>query len=377
MAATGDMSPAAGRALAIVTDRIEGALARRGGLIAEAVRRGAVVHVIGPQAPQSHADALRAVGAETHSISDLQASGPLGARTRRRAIEAVLDRLAPSAALTMGPLAALPGAAATARTGVGRIVVDGAGLGAGSLGLGPSPSWFSRQRARASLARAAALILDNVMDERTLAPLGLVPPTTRILRMAAGGADTTGTEAAPLPPTGPQQGAVALLVATGSSVEQDRAELALYRRACERARIAMTEAAPARAAPEFRVFGESDPSTLPWAWAEAMAEAHVVVIAGAEPAMPQALVDALALGRPVIAARAPDRHLLIDEHVNGAMFEPGDAEDLARALILMLARPAELAAMARASRLKAERHLDRRPINGELLEILGFPPRSG
>lgn len=373
MAATAT-TPTATRDLAIVTDRMEPVLAIRRGFIAEAVRRGARVHVLGPAAPASHLDALRAAGAEPHAVPLADASGSLGARGRRRAIEAVLDRLAPTAALTMGPLAALAGAAASGRTGVRHTIVDVAGLGL--LGIGARPSWLARQRARTSLARASAVIVDNEGEARALDGLGVLAAATRVVVLAAGGADVIGIEAAPLPPIGAESGPVALLIATGQSAERDRAEVALYRRAADRALGAIAEAVPGRTPPRLAIFGESGAATLPWAWHEAIDASHVVVIAGTEPAMPQALVDALAHGRAVIAARAPDRHRLIDEYVNGTMFEPGDAEDLARALILVLSRPAEIAAMARASRLKAERRLDARAINGELLELLGFPPRS-
>lgn len=374
MATASDIAAPSGRALAIVTDSLEAALARRRGFIAEAAKRGARVHMLGPPAPASLVDAVRAAGAEPHAIPQIDAAGPLGARVRRRAIETTLERVAPTAALTMGALAAVPGAAAAARTRVRHIVIDATGLAA--LGLGRAPSWLARTRTRASLSRIAALIVDNDAEARAIAALGLLPAAARVLVTAAGGSDVARIAAAPLPPIDAAAGPVALLIATGTGAATDRAEVELYRRAADMARKAITDAAPARPAPQFRIFREDDASVMPWEWHDAIAASHVVVVAGREPSMPQPLVDALAHGRPVIAARAPDRHRIVDEHVNGCLFEPGDAADLARVLILCLSRPAELSAMARASRLKAERRLDARAVTGELLEILGFAPRS-
>jgi glycosyltransferase involved in cell wall biosynthesis len=84
------------------------------------------------------------------------------------------------------------------------------------------------------------------------------------------------------------------------------------------------------------------------------------------------LLTALASGRPVIATRGPGRTLLIDEHVNGCLVAPCDGGELSAAVQLLARRPELLAAMGRASRLKAERQLDARPINGVLLAALGL-----
>lgn len=87
----------------------------------------------------------------------------------------------------------------------------------------------------------------------------------------------------------------------------------------------------------------------------AIANSHVLVLASHHDGMPRELLNALALGRPIIAADLPGPREAIDQIVNGCLFEPGNAESLASACASFASRPNLFPAMARASRLKAER----------------------
>ncbi|MEL6374154.1 MAG: glycosyltransferase [Pseudomonadota bacterium] len=98
--------------------------------------------------------------------------------------------------------------------------------------------------------------------------------------------------------------------------------------------------------------GDVDPDTI-------LANTHVVVHpSGYGEGHAKMLSYAMARGRPVIASWTRAARDLIDERVNGCFVPPGDAGSLKRAMASFLRRPELLAAMARASRAKAERMAD-------------------
>jgi glycosyltransferase involved in cell wall biosynthesis len=102
----------------------------------------------------------------------------------------------------------------------------------------------------------------------------------------------------------------------------------------------------------------------------ALAQGHVIVHAGWVGELPRVLLQALAVGRPLIATNRPGANTTVDERVNGILVAPRDAGALADAMESCLQHPDLLPAMARASRAKAERRFDMRPINRALLHAL-------
>jgi glycosyltransferase involved in cell wall biosynthesis len=63
-----------------------------------------------------------------------------------------------------------------------------------------------------------------------------------------------------------------------------------------------------------------------------LAAADVVLLASKEEGMPNALLEAMAAGRPVVAARAGGVPELVSQGATGLMVEPGDVEGIALAL---------------------------------------------
>lgn len=94
-----------------------------------------------------------------------------------------------------------------------------------------------------------------------------------------------------------------------------------------------------------------------------MARTHVFVFPALGDAVPQALVEAVAMGRPIITSTARGCRVAVSEGVNGMIVPPGDANALAGAMARLLLRPDLIPSMSRASRQLAEREFDSRRIN--------------
>lgn len=101
---------------------------------------------------------------------------------------------------------------------------------------------------------------------------------------------------------------------------------------------------------------QTDPRAL-------MARTHVFVFPARGDIVPQALVEAVAMGRPIITSTARGCRVAVSEGVNGMIVPPGDANALAGAMARLLQRPDLIPSMSRASRQLAETEFDCRRIN--------------
>jgi glycosyltransferase involved in cell wall biosynthesis len=101
-----------------------------------------------------------------------------------------------------------------------------------------------------------------------------------------------------------------------------------------------------------------------------IARTHVFVFPARGDIVPQALVEAVAMGRPVITSNSRGCRVAVSEGGNGMIVPPGDAGALAGAMTRLLVRPDLIPSMARASRELAESQFDSRRINELLLAAL-------
>jgi glycosyltransferase involved in cell wall biosynthesis len=81
------------------------------------------------------------------------------------------------------------------------------------------------------------------------------------------------------------------------------------------------------------------------------------------------LLEAFAVGVPVIAARIGAAAALVEDGVTGLTFEPGDHAALAAQLAWAQAHPAEMAAYGQAARKRFEAHYTADASHRRLLEI--------
>jgi glycosyltransferase involved in cell wall biosynthesis len=101
-----------------------------------------------------------------------------------------------------------------------------------------------------------------------------------------------------------------------------------------------------------------------------MARTHVFVLPARGDAIPYALIEAIAMGRPIITSTSRGCRVVVREAGNGLLVPAGDAGALAGAMARLLQRPDLIPSMARASRELAESQFDSRRINSLLLSAL-------
>lgn len=90
--------------------------------------------------------------------------------------------------------------------------------------------------------------------------------------------------------------------------------------------------------------------------------ADVVVLPSYREGTPRALLEAMAMSRPLLTTDVPGCREVVDDQVNGMLVPVKDASALARALQSMLECPERLVHMGQASRHKAEQEFDERTV---------------
>ncbi len=355
----------------------------RGSLIAYLGERGHKVLCLAPRNPPddatgAHVGRLEALGAECRSY-------PLHSRELHlvadsRTVFALARKLAewsPHAVLAYQPKPMLLGAFAARRARVPRIVLLVSSLGP-ELGARDGPGWRWRWLARTAFRASDAAVFHNPWDERQMRDFGLLPMVVATRVVPGAGVDLDYHAARPLPPF--RHGLTFLMLAP---LQREKGVLA-FCTAARQVRAWHPEARFILAGPDG-----SGPGALTRGDLDAFAgcvevrgdhedvrplfaEAHVAVLASIREGMSRALLEALANARPIIATDVPGCRETVDERINGILVPPQDADALASAMQHMIRRRELLPAMARASRLKAERLFDVRYVNAALAALMGL-----
>lgn len=345
-------------------------------LIGEMISRGHRVLVVAPEFSGADVRALTQLGVE-HAAFVPEASG-LKLFADWKSIGALKQLLAdwsPHVVVATGGQTMVYGALAAKSVGIGRIVLIVDGLPehrfTGALAADEMPAWRYGQALRA----ADAAVFHNRDDLALLKKLGLVSGALSVTVVPGSGVDLERHALLPLPPLG--QGLVFLMIANldwrRGVEEYCEAAAALRRRApSSRCLLAVLPDEGAKAIDMADLERRADVEYVGLAeeHTELLKEAHVFVYPGCAEGMPQPLLQALAVGRPILTTNVAGCRETVDERVNGCLVPPRDAEALAEAMESFLRRPDLIPAMARASRAKAERFATVAAVRRSMMDVL-------
>jgi len=100
-----------------------------------------------------------------------------------------------------------------------------------------------------------------------------------------------------------------------------------------------------------------------------IAQADVVVLPSYREGTPRALLEAAAMGKPLITTNAVGCREVVEDGVNGLRVPVRDANALAQAMRYMIAFPAVRERMGKAGREKMEREFDERLVLEKTLQL--------
>jgi glycosyltransferase involved in cell wall biosynthesis len=103
-----------------------------------------------------------------------------------------------------------------------------------------------------------------------------------------------------------------------------------------------------------------------------IAAAHVVVLPSYHEGLPRAVLEAMAMARPIIATDVPGCRETVRPGENGWLVPVRDGRALAKAMLDAVACPEDLAPMGAASRRLAEERFDVHRVNEVIMDALGL-----
>jgi glycosyltransferase involved in cell wall biosynthesis len=228
---------------------------------------------------------------------------------------------------------------------------------------------------RLALARADCIVFLN-SDNRDVFAGARIAPADRCAVVDGAGVDTESFSPAPFPPGPPVFLTIARLL--GDKGLREFAEAARRVRARYPAAV-------------FRLVGPPDdsPDGIPLSevrgWASNgvveyegaatdvrphLADCHVYVLASHHEGMPRTVLEAMAMGRPILTTDAPGCRETVIPGENGFLVPPGDAAALAERMAWFIENPDRLAPMGERGRAIAVERFDVSRINERMMAIL-------
>jgi glycosyltransferase involved in cell wall biosynthesis len=100
-----------------------------------------------------------------------------------------------------------------------------------------------------------------------------------------------------------------------------------------------------------------------------LAAADVSVLTSMYEGVPRALMESMALSKPVVATNVPGTRMLVQDGRTGALVQPGDVEALTEALLQLMEDPDLAATRGRLGSRRVERAFDERQIVNRILQV--------
>lgn len=351
----------------------------RGPMISEMVERGWRVTAAAPDLDAATIDQLTRLGASSVEIS-LARTGmnPLADFRYYRQLLKVFETLKPSAVIAYTAKPVIWGAIASFGK-PWRVVTMITGLGYAFTedGRRSTKRFVARQAAqglyRLALARADRVLFQNPDDRDLFQKLGLVRDARKTAVINGSGVDMEHYSLKPLPPAVSFLMVARLLGAKGVR-EYCQAAVELKRRYPTVAfRLAgwIDEGPDSIAASELSEWTDQGIEYLGRLGdvRPALGDAQVFVLPSYREGTPRSVLEAMAMGRPIITTTAPGCKETVVDGINGILVPPRTVDDLVRAMEEFVTKPHLASEMGRESYLMAKTKYDVRAVNDS---ILGF-----
>jgi glycosyltransferase involved in cell wall biosynthesis len=358
----------------------------RGDMLLTMVEHGHEVVAVAPEDDAGVRATLAAMGVHYRSVPiDRTSTSPVRDGRATLALARLMRGLRPDIVLTYAAKPVIYGsiAARLARVPHRAAMITGLGSALGGSTMSASRSRRTLAQVMRGLYRTAlrgveTLFFQNPDDLAAFEAMGLIAPGTRIVRIHGSGVNLERFPEAALP-----EGPVSFLMV--SRLIRDKG----IREYVEAARWVR------EVAPEVRVRLLGSLDTNPTAVSQGeldgwvrdgvveylgstddvrpyLVDAHVVVLPSYGEGMPRSILEALAIGRPVVVTDVPGCRETVVDGWNGRLVPVRDAGALAEAMLDLVARADELAAMAERSHQLAVERYDVASVNATILEALGL-----
>ena len=353
----------------------------RSHLIRNLVSRGHDVLCLAPDFSEDVREQVLTLGAKSADYPlSRRGLNPFNDLESMRALLAQMRSFRPDIVMGYTPKPAIYGSIAARLAHVPRVVPMITGLGYAFLGRSHrdrSVQFISRRLYASAFRSSHAAIFHNQDDAQQLIQTKVVPPGLPTHVVGGSGVNLSDFCETPLPAT--KDGLTFLMIARllkYKGVVEFCAAAREVRKTAPNARLVLVgpeEPGPGGLTAAQLVHWQ-DCVTYAGPQADVrpyLSQCHVFVLPSYDgEGLPRTILEAMAVGRPIITTDARGCRETIDERVNGCLVPVANAEALAEAMRSFLRRPDLLPAMARASRQKVARLFDVEIVTQDMLAIL-------
>ena len=354
----------------------------RGPLIAAMIARGHRVFAAAPAIDAATADALRQLGAEPVPVRLSNASlSPLAMIASYRELRGMIATLRPDVIFSYTIKPVILAAFAGRSRKVSKVVSLITGVGYAFTGTGGSLGRRAVRRAasllyRAALARSDLVLFQNGDDRQLFRDLGLLAEATPSAVVSGSGVDLGRFGPAPLPDQASFLMIARLLWDKG--IREFAAAVRRLRR--ERPDVPVALAGYLDPSPDSLTQAELDELVSEGLHFHgklddvrpALGACSVYVLPSYREGTPRSVLEAMAMGRPVITTDTAGCRETVVDGVNGFLVPVGDAEALFAAMKRFIDDPSLIAPMGAASLAMARERFDADKVSADILRHAGL-----
>lgn len=354
----------------------------RGPLIRELVLLGHQVSVGAPDIAEDVRQALERLGVEVHE-TPLQRSGT-GIRTDLAYLGMLirlLKRRRPDLLLTYTIKPNIWGAFAASRAGVPSVsMVTGLGYafsGAGGDWKLKLSRWVARRLYRAATKRNSRVIFQNPDDRDDFLSQGCLADPTKIGMVNGSGVDLEYFENAPTPGAPVFLMIARLLVSKGVREYAEAARLVKQRHPEAQFILVGPHDHGPDSIDHDNFAGWLNEGIVSWSGPiedvrPALREAAVFVLPSYREGTPRSVLEAMAMGRPIVTTDAPGCRETVINGENGFLVPVRNGAALAEAMKRFIDDPSLIASMGEKSYEIVQEKYDVEKVNAEMLKVLGI-----